>query len=393
MAPVTTLAATGAPEAAPAAPPARPIPWPITCAVIGVTSAMLGGHWDISWHRSIGRDTFWTAPHIAIYLCGVLAGISCGYSILATTLAAAPEARAASVRVWGFRGPLGAFIAAWGGIAMIASAPFDNWWHAAYGLDVAILSPPHAVLMAGILAVQLGTLILVLGEMNRAEGRRRRRLEALFLYVGGLVLVGMLLGSLEYSDQSLMHSAIFYRVLATTVPLVLVAAAIASGRRFAATAVAGVYTAAMLGFLWILPLFPASPKLGPVYSPVTHFIPPGFPLLVIAPALALDLARPWDRLRSRALAAAAAGAIFLAALLAAQWPFADFLMTPAARNWVFGAHYVDFYTPPEWAVPRFWDYEHSSWDFAVSMSLALAIAAVGARLGIACGAWMRRLRR
>jgi len=26
----------------------------------------------------------------------------------------------------GFRGPLGCFIAAWGGIAMLTSAPFDN---------------------------------------------------------------------------------------------------------------------------------------------------------------------------------------------------------------------------------------------------------------------------
>src|SRR5258706_16079235 len=94
---------------------ARPIPWPIWCAVAAVTSAMIGGHWDISWHRSIGRDSFWTAPHIAIYLCGVLAGLSCGYLILRTTFGGAADA--AAVRIWGFRGPLGAFVAAWGGIA------------------------------------------------------------------------------------------------------------------------------------------------------------------------------------------------------------------------------------------------------------------------------------
>ena len=33
---------------------------------------------------------------------------------------------------------------------MITSAPFDNWWHEAYGLDVKILSPPHMLLAAGI---------------------------------------------------------------------------------------------------------------------------------------------------------------------------------------------------------------------------------------------------
>src|SRR6185369_17731200 len=31
------------------------IPWFVWCTVVAVTSAMVGGHWDISWHRSIGR--------------------------------------------------------------------------------------------------------------------------------------------------------------------------------------------------------------------------------------------------------------------------------------------------------------------------------------------------
>ena len=52
------------------------VPWYIWCSVLAVTSSMIGVHWDISWHRSIGRDTFWTAPHLAIYLGGVLAGLS-----------------------------------------------------------------------------------------------------------------------------------------------------------------------------------------------------------------------------------------------------------------------------------------------------------------------------
>ena len=84
-----------------------------------------------------------------IYLCGVLAGIACGYLILSTTFQSHSPLRDVSVSMWGFRGPLGAFICAWGGVAMITSAPFDNWWHDAYGLDVKILSPPHMLLVAG----------------------------------------------------------------------------------------------------------------------------------------------------------------------------------------------------------------------------------------------------
>jgi hypothetical protein len=197
------------------------IPWYVWCSVAAVTSAMVGVHWDISWHRSIGRDTFWTPAHLAIHACGVLAGIACGYLILATTFSRESPLRAASVSIWGFRGPLGAFIAAWGGIAMLTSAPFDNWWHDAYGLDVKILSPPHMVLAAGIAAVEVGALILILGYMNRASEDQRGSLRALFLYVGGMILVVCMILQMELTSRVLMHTAYFYRVVATGVPLIL----------------------------------------------------------------------------------------------------------------------------------------------------------------------------
>src|SRR4051812_30431692 len=146
---------------------ATSLPWYLWCAVLAVTSTMVGTHWDIAWHRSIGRDTFWTPAHMAIYLGAVLAGLASGYLILSTTFQKSSDA---GVRIWGFRGPLGAFISAWGGIAMLTSAPFDDWWHNAYGLDVKVLSPPHVVLIIGIIAIDVGGLILILGAMNRAEG-------------------------------------------------------------------------------------------------------------------------------------------------------------------------------------------------------------------------------
>ena len=34
--------------------------WHLWCSALAVTSAYVGGYWDISWHRSIGRDTFWS---------------------------------------------------------------------------------------------------------------------------------------------------------------------------------------------------------------------------------------------------------------------------------------------------------------------------------------------
>ena len=180
------------------------VPWYIWCSVLAVTSAMIGVHWDISWHKSIGRDTFWSPPHLAIYLSGILAGLACGWLSLATTFGAAPEP---GVRVWGFRGPLGAFICAWGCFAMMASAPFDDWWHNAYGLDVKILSPPHMILGLGIGAMRFGVMLLILGAMNRAAGRLRQALEWLFLYIGALWVVGLTVLLTEHTVRVFMHSA------------------------------------------------------------------------------------------------------------------------------------------------------------------------------------------
>ena len=172
--------------------PGDSIPWYLWCAVLAVTSVSIGAHWDVSWHRSIGRDSFWTPAHMAIYACGVLAAISCGYLVLHTTFRKPPAMVASSVEIFGLRAPLGAFIASWGGVAMLTSAPFDNWWHNAYGLDVKIVSPPHTLLMLGVFSVSVGTLIMLLGAMNRAtDGSIRRHLQWLMLYVGGLMVVAL----------------------------------------------------------------------------------------------------------------------------------------------------------------------------------------------------------
>lgn len=373
---------------------ATTIPWHLWCPVLAVTSAMVGAHWDISWHRSIGRDTFWTPAHIAIYLCGVLAGLSSAYLILATSFGRLRDLQDASVKIWGFRGPLGAFLSAWGGVAMLTSAPFDNWWHNAYGLDVKIVSPPHVVLIAGIFAVEAGTFILILGYMNRAVGRLKRRLDWLFLYVGAMMVVLLTVMVMEYTYRAVLHGAKFYLIMAAAIPPVLAAASRASEKRWACTIVTAIYTAFLLGMLWILPLFPAQPKLGPVYHPVTQFIPPDFPLLLIAPAVILDLLRPRLAQHTRWVQSVVGGTVFLVVFLAVEWPFADFLMSPAARNWFFGSIYFDYLTSPESDLfqNRF-EPSIGGVGFVSRLAWACVISILMTKLGLWWGEWMRRVRR
>ena len=355
---------------------------------------MTGIHWDISWHRSIGRDTFWTPAHIDIYFCGVLAGISCAYLILSTTFYRESPLRKSSISIWGFRGPLGAFIAAWGGIAMLTSAPFDDWWHNAYGLDVKIISPPHMILAAGIMGVHLGALILILGRMNRVTGEERVRLRRLYLYVGGMILVCLSVLLMEIVFRSSMHTVHVYHVIAIVAPVVFAAAARGSAYRWAATSVAAVYSVFTLIMSWILPLFPAQPKLGPVYHQLTQFTPPEFPVLLIVPAVVLDLlwqrTAKWGAWRQ----AAVSGAVFLGVFVAVQWPFANFLMSPLARNWFFGAIYFGYNTGPAslYLHYRFVPVEAGA-DLYTELALTVATAILSTRLGLAAGDWMRRIQR
>ena len=224
------------------------VPWYIWSAVAAITCGVVGGVWDISWHESVGRDTFWTAPHILIYLGGILAGFSSGYLILATTYGREPYLADASVSIWGFRGPLGAFLCAWGAIAMITSAPFDNWWHNAYGLDVKILSPPHILLALGLTGIRFGTLVLILPALNRAHGESRVKLQAL-LYYALVFMFGLTVGIMqEMTFRNYMHGARFYLVLALTAPVWLGVTSRVLPQRWACTIVTAIYTAWHLAF-------------------------------------------------------------------------------------------------------------------------------------------------
>jgi hypothetical protein len=371
------------------------IPWYIWTCVIAITSASIGGIWDISWHKSIGRDTFWTAPHMLIYLCGILAGISCGYLILSSSFGHSAEAQAGSVRIWGFRGLLGAFVCAWGGVAMITSAPFDNWWHAAYGLDVKVLSPPHVLLIFGILVIRIGTLLLIMGNLSHAEGALHTRLHALMLYTYTFLLVTSFGIFQEFLLRNYMHSGLFYLLMSLGSCFFLAGLYQMSDYRWAGTTVTGIYTVLNLLYVWILPLFPAEPKLGPVFQQVTHFVPPDFPILVIVPAFLLDLTRPWWRRYSYWARAPRIALIFVVALLAVQWPLADFLMTPAARNWVFGSQYFPFFVPSttDWVRNVFTQVEPGDRQFWTRILMAFVLGAVMARAGFSWGDWMRKIRR
>ena len=376
-------------------PATHTIPWYVWTSALAVTATSVGLYWDISWHMSIGRDTFWTPAHLGIHFGAIVAGISSIFLILSTTFGKKRALRGASVKMWGFYGPLGAFVSLWGGLAMLTSAPFDDWWHNAFGLDVQIMSPPHVVLILGIFTLGLGGLFLIVSEMNRADTETRAKLNRVFLYAGCMLTILLLMLIYEYTDYTLAHSAIFYRVLALAMPPVLVGIARASGYRWAATKVAAIYFVLWLLALWLVPLVPAQAKLGPVYTPISHLVPLEFPVLLFAGAAALDFLLDRMAGKNKWLQAAVAGVGFLLVMMAVEWPAASFLVSRLAENRIFGTDYYPYMQRPSdyHYSHEFYAWEKTRIDFWLGIVFAFVAAILSTRAGLSWGDWMRRVRR
>jgi hypothetical protein len=335
--------------------------------------------------------------------------------VLRTTFAGDDAAHGSTVRFWGFRGPLGAWVCIWGTILMIASAPFDDWWHNAYGLDVKIVSPPHMVLALGMVAIEVGALLMVLAAQNQARtADDQHRFDVGYAIAGGILITMIATLIMQYAAAAnRMHSAMFYEVTGAVFPLFLVAFARASRLAWPATKTAAVYTGIVLVMMWTLQLFPATPKLAPIYNPVTHMVPPFFPLLLVIPAAALDieLRRSGAAVRNAAasgpeigggasdwLLALLLGITFVAIMVAVHWFWSEFMLTPWTRNFFFAADKWDYnYLLGSWRY-QYWglDGPHHTFallPFARGLGIATLLAAVSARVGLSWGNGMSRVTR
>jgi hypothetical protein len=186
-------------------------------------------------------------------------------------------------------------------------------------------------------------------------------------------------------------------VAAALPPIVLALASRLTGYPFAATAVAALYTLFRMGLILLLPLFPAEPKLGPVYQHVTHFIPPDFPLLFIVPAFALDLL--WQRAKNWNWnpwkLSLVSGLVWVGVFFAVEWPFASFLLTPAARNWFFGTIYFYYALPTTSFTAKYQFYPQSTtpFEFALGLLFAVVLGTLAIRWGLARGEYLRKVKR
>jgi hypothetical protein len=137
--------------------------------------------------------------------------------------------------------------------------------------------------------------------------------------------------------------------------------------------------------------------LAPINTPIDHMVPAFFPMLLIVPALAIDLVFRLFAARAgkpgRWWLAPILAAAFVALFLATQWNFSTFQLSPAARNRVFAGDMQWSYrsTPGS--------YRHEFWDVDEDpvtprkMGTAFLLATGSCLVGLGWGSWMSRVRR
>ncbi len=105
--------------------------------------AELGLAWDRNWHDLVGRDQFFTPPHIMLYSGVGGAGLVALVVVLVDTLRYYHKKPGvddnSTVKTLGFfHAPLGYILLGFGALTDLLAAPLDNYWHLLYGIDVTL---------------------------------------------------------------------------------------------------------------------------------------------------------------------------------------------------------------------------------------------------------------
>jgi len=269
---------------------------------VGGGVGMFGLYLDTAWHRTLGRDTFWSLPHLLMYGGGMAAYAS---AVGGIALASRFGSEAFGGPVLGrrrLRFPLGFTVALVGTLVIIAAVPVDGWFHWTYGTDVLVWSWPHMQLLLGAALADVGILLALAAQRGRGWfGRPSVWPLAMTLVVVDLVQ-RVHYGLAHYTQVPETRTPDFYPLLvALSVPALLVTAARAIGP-WAPVAVGLLFFGAALLVDVTLSLIDfARYTLTPVFA---------LPALVVSTLYAVA-----GRARDRAGLALLAGALFAAAFV------------------------------------------------------------------------------
>ena len=225
-------------------------------ALLGAIIFLEGTSWDIQWHSYIGRDRTLIPPHIMMLSGVALSGIS---GLLAVLIESWWARRNTSIAQHSlgfaeiFSGPFGAYIVGFTALTAAVAFPLDAYWHALYGIDVAIWAPFHVMFVASMGIVALGAAYMLISAAHLAArrgpagvGTRRAATLGVVLALATVLSLFTLLlfdalKNKNYINLGFMSINVFPLLSGMLVAFTLVAAAYAIPWRWAATSVSVCY--------------------------------------------------------------------------------------------------------------------------------------------------------
>lgn len=358
----------------------------VWAAIASTLCMLIGWQWDISWHRSIGRDTLWTPAHVAIYIALAIAFAYNAWLVLSYSFGANKERDA--IRVLGFAAPTAVFVTLWGILFQFTGIVFDAWWHDTYGIDSAMVTPPHNLIGIGIWVFYLGQFMYV--TLRRNQGGEGSRL----LWIGSLFVWSFFIGNLFIGNDptfgpAAVRSGLFVLSCALFVPFALSLIQTYLGWRWAGVTVSAMYMLNAIVLIQVFQLFPSTPRFGPVYHRIDYFLPPAFPVLLVVPAFFMSLvlaAKKRPTFRTHVVV----GAVFVVVFTVANWLFSGFLMSSLAENRFFIGN-----VPGTVFLPGFRPLREIGLDgvTAAQMAGSMVFATASSWLGVGLGRWLKGVTR
>ena len=273
----------------------------------GATIFLLGVSWDIQWHSLIGRDRTLIPPHIMMLIGVTISGLASLTSVLIESVWARRSSLLASSSTAfadAFHGSLGAYIAGFSALNTAIAFPLDSYWHALYGIDVAIWAPFHIMLLFGMGGVALGALYTLMSAVTlstRDGANGARRIASSAVSVAFAVMIGLFvillfdaLGRMGVIDMGFATINVYPFLATLLFSWAFVAAVIAIPWRFAATSIVGIYLLLALAMELFVP--PATNWLVTVEhltfredNPGVSLVAFEWPLIPILLAIGIDI--------------------------------------------------------------------------------------------------------
>jgi hypothetical protein len=129
-----------------------------TLVSIGIFISATGGSWDISNHLLNKPETFFSIPHAVLYT-----GVA--VAILGTVIVWLVHR---AISIYDNRLNISAKLTLAGICMLVVAGPIDFAWHSAFGLD-GLLSPPHFVLLLGMIISSLGAMLGIMSYVNNTK--------------------------------------------------------------------------------------------------------------------------------------------------------------------------------------------------------------------------------